>query len=58
MLSTFTARADAADADKLERLLAGAVRRHGANPADIGDFELDVRVRGDDRLVSTYVSTT
>jgi integrase len=57
-IKTFTSRADPTDPDKLEQLLTGAVRRLGANAADIDLYELEVRIQGDDKLLTTFVSTT
>ncbi|GAA5120033.1 tyrosine-type recombinase/integrase [Haloechinothrix salitolerans] len=51
----FTAEADPGAPDQLRRLLTGAVRRHGAGPADVSDYELEVRRTGSQELLTTYV---
>jgi hypothetical protein len=48
-----SARADPRNADALHRLLAGALRRAGHDEAEIGDYEMDVRIG--DQLVTTFV---
>ena len=50
-----TARADPDDPDKLEQVLAGAVRRLGVPGLDIDSYELEVRVHGQESLVTTFV---
>jgi integrase/DNA-binding GntR family transcriptional regulator len=54
----FSARADPSDPDKLEQLLAGAVRRLGADADDLDSYELEVRLHGQASLVTTFVTTS
>lgn len=56
-VKAFTAEADPADAGQLARLLRSAVRRHTAGAdADIGDFELIVRISGEPTVTTVFVS--
>lgn len=56
-VSTFTAKADPNDADKLEHLLLGATRRLDADPAEIDLYEQEVRRHGSDTLLTTFVTS-
>lgn len=50
-------RADPNDSESLHRILLGAVKRHGCQPAEMDDFELVVRAAdGDQRVIATYVA--
>ncbi|MGW5745000.1 tyrosine-type recombinase/integrase [Amycolatopsis sp. NPDC003861] len=56
-VKAFTAEADPADAAQLARLLRSAVRRQTAGAdADIGDFELVVRISGQPTVVTVFAS--
>jgi DNA-binding transcriptional regulator YhcF (GntR family) len=49
-------QADPGDGESLHRLLLGAVKRHGCQPADVDDFELIIRAAGDQAVLATYVA--
>jgi DNA-binding transcriptional regulator YhcF (GntR family) len=56
-IATLRTRADPNDSESLHRLLLGAIKRHGCQPAEIDDFELVVRAAdGDQRVIATYVA--
>jgi integrase len=56
-VATLRTQADPNDSESLHRLLLGAVKRHGCQPAEIDDFELVVRAAdGDPRVIATYVA--
>jgi integrase/DNA-binding transcriptional regulator YhcF (GntR family) len=56
-IRAFSARANPSDPDKLEHLLTGAVRRLGADAEDLDSYELEVRLHGQGRLLTTFVAT-
>ena len=51
------AEADLRDADDLKRLLEDAVRRDGGAPADVGDYEMDIREADERFVLATFVAT-
>lgn len=57
LVAELTAEADPADVGELERLLADAVRRDGAPPNRVGEYEMDVRLVSDpNKRLTTFVS--
>lgn len=57
-IRAFTARANPGDPEKLEQLLIGAVRRLGTYADDIDTYELEVRLHGQESLLTTFVTTS
>jgi hypothetical protein len=55
-IAKFRAEADPESSKDLRQLLVGAIRRSGGDLADIGDYELDVRLAGSGDLVTTFVA--
>lgn len=55
-VATLRTKADPTDSESLHRLLIGAVKRHGCQPAEVEDFELIVRAVGDETMLATYVA--
>jgi integrase/DNA-binding transcriptional regulator YhcF (GntR family) len=56
-IAKFRADADPEDTSDLRELLVGAIRRSGGNLADIGDYELVVRLAGSTEAMTTFVAT-
>jgi len=56
-IAKFRAEADPGSTADLRQLLVGAIRRRGGDIADIGDYELTVRLAGNVDLVTTFVAT-
>lgn len=57
VVAKLRAEADPKNADELTRLLKNAVRRDGGAPADIGDYEMDIREADERRVIATFVAT-
>lgn len=57
VVAKLRAEADPKSADDLTRLLNDAVRRDGGAPADIGDYEMDIREADERRVIATFVAT-
>lgn len=57
VVAKLRAEADSKDADDLARLLRDAVRRDGGAPADIGDYEMDIREADERQVIATFVVT-
>lgn len=56
LVAEITAEADPGETDELERLLADAVRRDGAPPDRIGEYEMEVRLAADpSKKTTTFV---
>lgn len=55
-VARFSTRANPSDSASLHRLLLGALKRQAAQPADIDEFELVVRLVGDPAVITTYVA--
>jgi integrase len=55
-VASFRTQANPRDSASLHRLLLGALKRQGARPDDIDEFELVVRAVGDPTVVTTYVA--
>lgn len=51
------AEADPRDADDLKRLLKDAVRRDGGAPADIGEYEMEIREADERVVLTTFVAS-
>ncbi len=56
-VSRFSVAADPARADDLRQVLIDAVKRRGSDESEIGDFEMDLRLDGDEALIRTFVAT-
>lgn len=53
---TMRAQADPDDFDTLQQLLLDAVRRAGGDPERVGEYELAVRLPGQDEPLTTVVA--
>lgn len=58
MVATLRTNAGPTDAAVLHRLLAGAVKRDGAQPDAIDEYELIVRCSGEPSVMTTYVAAS
>lgn len=55
VVARLSAPADAGSAEDLHALLSDALARRGADPDDIGEYEMDVREAGSSTLITTFV---
>jgi DNA-binding GntR family transcriptional regulator len=55
-VTTFRTQANPSDSASLHRLLLGALKRQGARPDDIDEFELVARAVGDSTVLTPYVA--
>ena len=55
-VAQFSTAADPRDGDDLREVLLDAIRRRGADEAEIAAYEMDLRLAGDDVLIRTFVA--
>lgn len=56
-VADLTVEADPDDLGELRRLLLDAVKRDGRYERHIGEYEMQVRLQSDPRLITTFVAT-
>ncbi len=57
VIGSLTAEADPADATELRHLLVEAIRRDGWDEARVNEFEMDIRLAGERRVLTTFVTS-
>lgn len=58
VVSKVTADADPKDWEELRQLLVDAVMRDGRDERDIAKYEMDVREPGNEKVLTTFVTTS
>lgn len=56
-VAELTVDADPDDLDELRKILLDAVKRDGRYERHIGEYEMQVRLQKDPRLLTTFVAT-